>query len=132
MGRLSIVAIMFACMLTAPADAETIGNDNGGYVVTYALRVLKAKQPRIMGRCASACTLYLGHPKACVGPNAVLVFHAPYGSSASGNRYAKEYLMRSYAKTPGLVAWIKARGGLSRRLLTMNGKTAGKYMRRCT
>ncbi len=39
---------------------------------------------------------------------------------------------RPVPKTPGLVAWIEARGGLSRRLLTMNGKQAGKMMRRCT
>jgi hypothetical protein len=108
--------------------ARVIGNDRGGYVVQYGLAVLKAspsEEIRIMGRCMSACTLWLEHPRVCIGKRASLVFHA--ATTKSGT----DYLMRSYAKTPGLVAWIEARGGLSRRLITMNAKVARGYVRKC-
>src|SRR5215217_6676167 len=74
---------------------QRIGSDRGGYVVQYALRMLKLKQSgkpvQFAGKCLSACTIYLALPRSqtCISPGASFGFHAPYGSSPSGNRMAR-------------------------------------------
>lgn len=58
----------------------TIKDNEGGYVLTVAQEVLSLPdcvEVRLEGLCASACTLYLGHPNACVASSTVLVFHKP-------------------------------------------------------
>jgi N-acetylglucosamine kinase-like BadF-type ATPase len=133
MPRMKQIASLFtALFLTACAtDYGTnriIGNDRGGYVVEYALAVQKAPQSeqiRLTGTCMSACTLWLAHKNVCVGKRAKLVFHQ------ATTKLGTQYLMQSYAKTPGLVQWINARGGLSSRALTMDSKTARRLIRRC-
>ncbi len=108
--------------------------DNGGPVLTYALRAAEARESGkafvIPSPCMSACTLYLSIPKACIRPGTYFVFHAAYGASPGANRFATQYLMASYP--PGVQDWIKARGGLSKRLLTMPYKVARKYVRTCS
>jgi hypothetical protein len=114
---------------------QRIGSDRGGYVVQYALRMLKLKQSgkpvQFAGSCQSACTIYLALPRnqTCISPGASFGFHAPYGSSPSGNRMARTYMLKSY---PGWVrSWISSRGGLSRRVMTMNFGYASKFMKPC-
>ena len=112
-----------------------IGGDRGGYVMQYALRMLKLRKSgetvQFTGRCESACTIYLALPRAqtCISPSASFSFHAPYGASSRGNRIALSYMLNSY---PGWVrSWINSRGGLSRRLIRMEYAYASKYMRTC-
>jgi hypothetical protein len=112
-----------------------IGSDRGGYVVQYALRMLKLKQSgkpvQFGGRCQSACTVYLALPRSqiCISPGASFGFHAPYGAGTNGNRVARNYMLNSY---PGWVrSWIGSRGGLSSRLITMDYAYASKFMRTC-
>jgi hypothetical protein len=112
-----------------------IGSDRGGYVVQYALRMLKLRQSgkpvQFGGSCQSACTIYLALPRSqtCISPGASFGFHAPYGAGTKGNRYARTYMLNSY---PGWVrSWISGRGGLSSRLITMNYAYASKFMRPC-
>lgn len=117
----------------ASVQDKVIVNDRGGYVMKYALAVARDRESgepvRIMGRCASACTLYLSLPNVCIGPRAYFQFHAPYGSNPKANQYVKEYMMKEY---PAWVRnWINKNGGLSRRLLTMSGKAASRHVRRC-
>jgi hypothetical protein len=114
---------------------QRIGGDRGGYVVQYALRMLKLKQSgkpvQFAGGCLSACTIYLALPpsQTCISPGASFGFHAPYGSSPSGNRMARMYMLKSY---PGWVrSWISSRGGLSNRVITMNYAYASKFMKPC-
>jgi hypothetical protein len=114
---------------------QRIGSDRGGYVVHYALRMLKLKQSgkpvQFAGSCLSACTIYLALPasQTCISPGASFGFHAPYGSSSSGNRMARMYMLKSY---PGWVrSWISSRGGLSNRVITMNYAYASKFMKPC-
>src|SRR5215212_8574963 len=81
---------------------QRIGGDRGGYVVHYALRMLKLKQSgrpvQFAGSCFSACTIYLALPpsQTCISPGTSFGFHAPYGSSPSGNRMARLYMLKSY------------------------------------
>jgi hypothetical protein len=114
---------------------QRIGSDRGGYVVQYAVRMLKLKQSgkpiQFAGSCQSACTIYLALPRSqtCISPGASFGFHAPYGSSPSGNRMARMYMLKSY---PGWVrSWISSRGGLSSRVITMNYAYASKFMKPC-
>lgn len=114
----------------------TIGSDRGGYVIKYALRMLKLRKSgtpvRFAGRCESACTLYLALPsnQTCIAPGVSFRFHAPYGArTQQGDRFALSYMLSSY---PGWVrSWIKTKGGLSRQLITMNYGYASRYMRSC-
>jgi hypothetical protein len=114
---------------------QRIGSDRGGYVVQYALRMLKLKQSgkpvQFAGSCQSACTIYLALPRSqtCIAPGSSFGFHAPYGSSSSGNRMARAYMLKSY---PGWVrSWISSRGGLSSRVITMDYAYASKFMKPC-
>src|SRR5215207_5674562 len=114
---------------------QRIGSDRGGYVVQYALRMLKLKQSgkpvQFAGSCQSACTIYLALPQSqtCISPGASFGFHAPYGSSPSGNRMARTYMLKTY---PDWVrSWISSRGGLSNRVITMNYSYASKFMKPC-
>ena len=112
-----------------------IANDSGGFVAEYALRLyemLEAKQKvKFMGRCDSACTLFLALPTAqtCITEGAYFRFHAPTAPSASTAAAVGVYMMRKYPKW--VRAWIVAQGGLSDRLPTMSYGYAHKFMRSC-
>jgi len=134
-----------ACSETAaaagrPAEDEVqatveIGDDDGGLVADYALRLyemLEEKQSvAFVGRCDSACTLFLALPteQTCIAEGAYFRFHAPSAPSASAAAAVGAYMMRKY---PDWVrAWIVAQGGLSDRLATMSYEYASRFMRTC-
>lgn len=113
-----------------------IGDDSGGFVAEYALRLYEMRGARqkieFVGRCDSACTLFLGLPieQTCISEGAYFRFHAPSAPSASAAAKAATYMMRKY---PNWVrAWIVAQGGLSDRLATMGYGYAKKFMRTCS
>jgi hypothetical protein len=112
-----------------------INNDRGGYVIQYALNLQKMKragtQVQFVGRCLSACTLYMALPRSqtCISTRASFSFHAAYGASPKANRVATLYLLNTY---PSWVRnWINSKGGLSRRLITMPFRYASKHMQAC-
>ena len=120
---------------TSGLGSLSIAGDRGGYVMTYALRMLKLKQSgkqvQFRGSCDSACTLYLALPssRVCVTPQASFNFHLPYGASGSGNRIAASYMLGQY---PGWVrSWISSRGGLSHNLISMKYAQASKFLPTC-
>jgi hypothetical protein len=135
-----------ACPETGVAAAQTaedkvqatveIGDDDGGLVADYAVRLyemLGAKQNvEFVGRCDSACTLFLALPteQTCITEGAYFRFHAPSAPSASAAAAVGAYMMRKY---PDWVrAWIVAQGGLSDRLATMSYEYASRFMRTCS
>lgn len=98
----------------APAEI-VITDDRGGDFYGYfdLLRRLTARgtHVRIEGICASACTMLLASPGACVGPHAQFWFHAVIGSSRDGDKALTELMARQW---PAPVrAWLDRRGGLS-------------------
>jgi hypothetical protein len=121
-----------AADLYAPVHVK---DDRGGVMIDYALRVLEIKRDgtpvKVSGDCASACTLYLTLPpeQICITRSASFGFHLPYGTSASGNRLAASYLHRSYPAWIQL--WIKDRGGLSKRMKTMDYRFASRFLQTC-
>jgi hypothetical protein len=116
-------------------EIVTVRNDRGGYVVDYAMLILKLQENntavRFSGRCDSACTLYLALPQdqTCIAPGASFRFHSPRASTRQASRAAKTYMLKAYPEW--VTAWIEARGGLSYKLKTMDYSYASKYLRPC-
>lgn len=117
------------------ADQLTIRNNSGGNVARFAMRVADLRRQgtrvRIAGRCDSACTLYLGLPgnQMCVSRGASFRFHAPYIRSGKTSQAAQRFMYASY---PGWVrSWISSKGGLSRRLITMDYDYARRFLPEC-
>ena len=113
----------------------SISNNNGGYIIEYALRKAlinrSGSKVRFSGRCASACTMFLGLPqhKMCIAPGASFHFHMPRAGSVGATHQAKRFLYRNY---PGWVrSWIASRGGLSSTLIKMDHSYASKFIRAC-
>jgi hypothetical protein len=116
-------------------SSVSIRNDSGGYVISYALKMMKLRESgrlvRFLGRCASACTLYLALPReqTCVSSGATFRFHAPYGGHRSGNAFMAAYMLKSY---PDWVrSWIRENGGLSSRMIVMDYSYASQFMQTC-
>ena len=117
-------------------DAVEIGNDSGGYVAEYALRLYELREARqrvrFVGVCDSACTLFLALPaeQTCITEGAYFRFHTPSAPSASAAAAVAAYMMRKYPQW--VRAWIDRQGGLTDRLTTMGYVYAQKFMRTCT
>ena len=122
----------------AERDAQQtieIGNDSGGNVAEYALRLYELQatkqQVKFVGRCDSACTLFLALPteETCISEGSYFRFHAPSGPSAPAADQVKGYMLHKYPKW--VRAWIVAQGGLTDALATMSYDYANKFMRTC-
>ena len=117
-------------------EAVEIGNDSGGYVAEYALRLYEMREARqkvrFVGVCDSACTLFLALPaeQTCITEGVYFRFHAPSAPSASAATAVAAYMMRKYPQW--VRVWIDAQGGLTDRLTTMGYLYAQKFMRTCT
>jgi hypothetical protein len=116
--------------------AVSVKGDNGGNIAQYILNTeeYRAAQTQVSfaGRCDSACTLYLGlaPEQICIRPQAYFRFHAPTAKSQSVQGLAMAVLMERY---PDWVRdWILLRGGLTRRLMTMDAAYARQFVRPCT
>lgn len=114
-----LVAFAVICTIAAPMAAQSaliVRNDLGGSVekrltMITALR-LEGRRVEIRGNCASACTMYLGLPNACVSRASRLGFHGPqsqfYGISLPPQEF--EYWSRVMASNyPDKIArWFMA------------------------
>jgi hypothetical protein len=156
MGRIARLGVLIAVLLMATAqagaranqanfgsqdaerqlrDAVEIGNDSGGFVADYAIRLYEMRQARqkvrFVGVCDSACTLFLALPaeQTCITKGTYFRFHAPSAPSASAATAVAAYMMRKYPQW--VRAWITAGGGLSDQLATMDYAYAQNFMRTC-
>jgi hypothetical protein len=117
-------------------DAIEIGNDSGGFVAEYALRLYEMtaerRKVKFVGVCDSACTLFLSLPakQTCITEGVSFRFHAPSAPSVSAAAAVAAYMMRKYPEW--VRAWIAAQGGLSDRLVTMRYQYANRFMRTCS
>lgn len=135
--RFTLTAIPLALLiLSGPQpEAATIRDDLGGQVVKYHMAVVRLNERgstvRIGGRCASACTLYLSARRYCVEPGAKLQFHAVrYEGNPKAARLWTRWLVSKYP--PKVQAWIRARGGLTSRLITLEGEALRLAVRMCS
>ncbi len=120
---------------TSERKVVTIRSDHGGMIVRYALAKKKIEREkglvRFLGRCDSACTLYLGlsSRQVCVGPHSAFGFHLPYGVARREAAVARNYMLKSY---PGWVrSWIRKNGGLTSSLKTMPYSYARRFIPEC-
>ena len=134
-GQASAEAVGSQCAGCDFRDAIEIGNDSGGLVADYALRLYEMKEigrkVRFVGGCDSACTLFLALPadQTCLTEGTYFRFHAPTAPSTSAAAAVRAYMMRKYPRW--VRAWIAAQGGLSDRLATMSYAYAQNFMRTC-
>lgn len=135
---LQIVVAICMCVGAAAATSKPpirITADRGGVIIDYALRVQNAensgRQVRFMGRCDSACTLFLAlsSTKTCVSNKASFGFHLPHGNSPATNAKAAKYLMNRYPSW--VVRWINANGGLGHATKRMDYSYAKNHLSSC-
>jgi hypothetical protein len=127
--------------VTAPALADIrILSSAGGSVGQYLNFFAKVRQSGervvIDGPCLSACTLVLSavpRSRICVTSKAVLGFHAPYLVDKSGRKSRSREATKAVnaAYPPGVRAWIKRNGGLSRKTILLRGRELSALYPRC-
>jgi hypothetical protein len=117
-----------------------INSDQGGSISQYRARyeAIRASGERVVidGMCFSACTLVLGiipRDRVCATETALLGFHAAYRSFGGDLRIPAAAqtngLMQTY---PGNVRnWISGKGGLSSKMVFLEGRGLSKVVRRC-
>ena len=158
MCRLSFICFLFSCLMNAhsamafsdrgypaaPSFDKTLNkhgsyfvvrNNPGGNVARFAIKAQQLRKQgtivRFSGRCDSACTLYLGLPRSqmYITRGASFRFHAPYTRSGKTAQAAHRFMHASY---PGWVrSWIASKGGMTRRLITMDYAYASNFLRQC-
>ena len=128
--------------MSASAQADYYIKKNwGGYVEQFLKefkRISTTNEPvRIEGPCMSSCTLILKLPpdKLCMGPNAVLGFHAAWVRSPDGKTRTIErnwtQFLRNWYPQP-IARWISAHGGLGKKLILLRGADLLKIYPACS
>jgi len=118
-----------------------IAKDRGGRIGTYFDKYQRVRNSGEMvvidGLCASACTIVLGtipSDHICVTPRAQLGFHAAWDMGRNGRAVTNPAATRMlYMMYPSPVRyWIASRGGLTPRMLFLQGKQLQAMYRPCT
>lgn len=120
----------------------TVRRDLGGDLGAYDRRVGLYRRGRVsvrvVGECASACTLVTGvdWDRICVGVDAVMGFHQAYYASAekpfdveNRSEEGTRLLMSRYPQS--VRDWIDARGGLTSTLMYLRGPELRAMFRPC-
>ena len=125
------LAVVAALCWIPPASATiVISGDPGGPIPQYEQRfaMMRAIGETVVidGRCFSACTMVLGlvpPDRLCVTPRARLGFHAAWFPDMAGGRvFSREDTRRLHDSYPPAVRhWIARRGGLSAKMLILEG-----------
>jgi hypothetical protein len=135
------VVVLLSLLMAAPALGQvrikgSPGGRIGDYLTAFAL-VRQSGQPVIIdGPCLSACTLVLSvvpRTRICVTPRAALGFHAAWtpgrGGEVSTHAEATRMMMSMYP--PPVRAWIRRKGGLTRRMIVLRGRELASLYRPC-
>lgn len=118
-------------------DRAYIDNSPGGDVQAFldVREDLRSRDTKVFisGDCASACTLFLDLPNACVYANTRLGFHMPF--------YFWNGVMRAYTYADAesflelypepIRKWIKSKGGLKPDIMWLTGDEMLKIVPRC-
>jgi len=129
---LLLAALTSALVVTNAERAQAavlIKNDRGGDVLEYYAKyqALRSRGERVVvdGDCLSACTLVLILPsdQRCFTRRARLGFHAAWDEAGTGtvqNPVGTAIFMSAYP--PEILRWINRRGGLTTKVLYLEGK----------
>ena len=136
-----VLAAMMAVSVTAPASATMrISEDRGGQIGHYlqAFAMLRTSGERVVidGNCLSACTLLLGlipRNRMCATPRARLGFHAAWMPDSEGRPITSAMGTRAlWNAYPAKVRhWISRKGGLSRKMIYMQGRELHAFVPSC-
>jgi hypothetical protein len=137
---LLIVAAAAALTVSSAGAMIVIKADRGGLITDYAERFLSARatgeQVVIDGACLSACTLVVGmlpRDKICATPKAVLGFHAAWLPRRNGGKVnsllASHAMMEVYPAD--LRSWIARRGGLTAKMIYLQGRDLAAIVPPC-
>jgi len=125
----------------APASATMrIAEDRGGQIGHYlqAFAMLRSSGERVVvdGNCLSACTLVLGlipRERMCATPRARFGFHAAWMPDGDGQPVTSplgtQALWNIYPNP--VRRWINRHGGLSRKMIFMQGSDLGGIVASC-
>jgi hypothetical protein len=124
-------AILVVCGASSASATMLISEDRGGqigqYIQTFASVRTSGEHVVIDGNCLSACTLVLGlvpRERICATPRARLGFHAAWMPDETGQPVTSplgtQALWSVYP--PHVRRWISRHGGLSRRMIFMQGR----------
>jgi hypothetical protein len=138
----AILSLLIFLSFQASAFAEVrIRASPGGEVTQYVelFSRVRATGERVVldGPCLSACTLVLSivpRDRICVTPRAILGFHAARWRDREGRFYAAPEPTRLVTATyPAPVReWIRRRGGLSTKLMLLQGSELAAMYPRCS
>jgi hypothetical protein len=135
-----LLGATLAFVTAAPASSVVISSDKGGQIGAYVARYNKVRRSGervvIDGFCLSACTIVVGMippERLCATRKAVLGFHAAWFPNGDGgmipSREATQLLMKFYP--PNLREWIARRGGLTPKLMLLQGRELAAIIPPC-
>ena len=137
----AIVATCVASTCITPASATVrISEDRGGQIGQYLqkLSLLRSSGERVIidGNCLSACTLLLGlipRNRICATSRARLGFHAAWMPDGDGRPVTSVMGTRAlWDRYPsGIRHWISNHGGLSRRMIYLQGPALYAFVPSC-
>ena len=138
-GLLLCVALV-AGSVTSASAAIRIAEDRGGQICHYlqAFSMLRSTGERVVvdGNCLSACTLVLGmipHDRICATSRARFGFHAAWMPDSDGRPVTSpmgtQALWEIYP--PSVRYWISRHGGLSRRMIYLEGRSLNGIVASC-
>ncbi len=124
-------AAMVALSVTSASATMRISEDRGGqigrYLQTFAAVRSSGENVVVDGNCLSACTLLLGlvpRERVCATHNARFGFHAAWMPDSDGRPVTSplgtQALWNIYPAS--VRRWIKRNGGLSRKMIYLQGR----------
>ena len=133
-------AIVITLSVTSASATMRISEDRGGqighYLQTFAALRSTGENVVIDGNCLSACTLVLGlvpREKICATQHARFGFHAAWMPDNNGRPVTSplgtQALWDIYP--PSVRRWISSHGGLSRKMIYLEGRALGGIVASC-
>lgn len=133
-------AMILALNVTSASATMRISEDRGGQIGQYlqAFAVLRSSGENVVidGNCLSACTLVLGlvpHDRICATQHARFGFHAAWMPDRDGRPVTSplgtQALWNIYPAT--VRRWINRHGGLSRKMIFLQGRELGGIVASC-
>lgn len=133
-------AIVVTLSVTSASATMRISEDRGGqighYLQTFAALRSTGENVVIDGNCLSACTLVLGlvpREKICATQHARFGFHAAWMPDNNGRPVTSplgtQALWDIYP--PSVRRWISSHGGLSRKMIYLQGRALGGIVASC-
>jgi len=139
-GLILCAALLVAGMMPASATmriAEDRGGQIGHYLQAFAMLRSTGEKVIVDGNCLSACTLVLGiipSSQICATENARFGFHAAWMPDRDGHPVTSATGTRALWNIyPASVRhWINTHGGLSRRMIFLEGSDLNGIVRSCS